>query len=245
MRKFKKLILLLFPLFLSGCTVQYNLKINEDLSIEERIITKVEYGFFDHIEKDPFYARQYIQAMMNDYNPNYVYSWEYLEEEETYGALINRKHNNLEDLINAESIKFFYEGIGIERNSNYITLKTVGTINMGLIYTYAEREPEEDDDYTYIMIPKDTYFSITVPFKVTVHNADKIDKETNTYYWLITEKTTNKNIELTFDQNKKYFSIVGVVKSFPYKMLLFPLIIVIIMIISKKIIEKGKLNNEI
>lgn len=245
MKKMKKLMLFLLPLFLSGCTVQYNLKINEDLSVEENIITKIDYGYFDHMEKNPDFAKQYINTMMKDYNTDYVYSWDYLEEEETYGVKMNRKHQNIEDLAMAESIKFFYEGIGIEKNSNYVTIKTVGKINMGLIYTYAEREPEEDDDYTYIMIPEDTYFSITVPFKVTIHNADKVDKETNTYYWLITKETTNKSIELTFDQNKKYFSILKVVKSFPYKFLLFPLIIVIIVVLGKKIIEKSKLNNEI
>lgn len=244
-KKVKILILFLFPLFLSGCTIQYNLKINEDLSVEENIITKIDYEYFDHMEKNPVYAKKYVDTMMRDYNTNYVYSWNYLEEKETYGVKMYRKHQSIEELTNAESIKFFYEGIGIERNSNYITLKTIGTINMGLIYTYAEREPEEDDDYTYIMRPVDTYFSITVPFQVTAHNADKVNKESNTYYWLITEQTKNKSIEITFNQNKKHFSILKVVKSFPYKFLLFPLIIAIIIVLGKKIVEISRINNEI
>lgn len=245
MKKIKKILLLLFPLFLSGCTIQYNIEIKEDLSFEENIIVKESYGFFNHLEKDVEGARNFIEATIKRNDENFTYNWNYLEEEKTYGVDMYKKYPTLEELEELKTIKFMYDGVEIERNNNYITLKTTGDINMALMYTYATREPHPDDDYTYIMKPIDTYFSVTIPFKVTNHNADKVNKETNTYYWLVSEKTTTKPIEITFDQNKKHFSIIATVKRFPFKILLFPIIAVIIYLLGRKVIEINKLNNEI
>ena len=82
MKKLKKILLLFFPLFLSGCTVQYNLEIKEDLSIEENIITKIDYGYFDHMERNPALAKNYVDNVIEYYNKDYAYSWNYLEEED-------------------------------------------------------------------------------------------------------------------------------------------------------------------
>lgn len=245
----KKVLLLLFPLFLSGCTVQYNLKINEDLSADEEFIAKVDYGYFDHLEKDTNYAKQYCKELINDYNSDYAYNWDYVEEEEEYGVKMYRHHPMLEDVNTAPTVLGFYDGISISEDGNFLTLKTVGTLRTQMINTKAEQIPSEEMEYSYIKIPRDTYFSITVPFQVVSHNADRVDSIHNTYYWDIYEDTTEKPIEITFDLNNKHFSFIGsalkVGKSLNYKWLLFLLIIVIILVLGKKISDKNKLNNEI
>ena len=195
----KKLILFLIPFLITGCTINYELDINDDLSVTENIKVLEDASYFNREASADDTYKKIVDIGMNE---NGYLRYDYIKENNLYGGKAIRNYKSLEDFVNeAESYKKLFSGLDLSINENIVTLKSVGEFNVQEVSFNSEEFPD-------VRIPEDVYFSIKVPFKVISHNADRVDNNYNIYYWDIRESTTkDKNIEITFDTKQKHTSI--------------------------------------
>lgn len=202
----KKLILLLIVLFVSGCSIQYDMTIEEDLSIGEKVLlTEDKSKFLSVITKSDFFDK-------NDTNSNIYYFLDSfidsIVENDDYLLFLERKDMKLYDSENTMHLEYnkFYknfseyqysevlynlvEGFEIKEDKNKkYTLK----IN-GIFYNYIDEYLNHDN----ISFKNDEiYFNINVPFKVINSNADI--KENGKYTWIINRDNKDREINLSFD----------------------------------------------
>ena len=233
----KKLIFLLIPFILTGCTVNYELEINEDLSLKEEITILTDESYFNKEGEEQRY--QYIVDLgMKEEGYN---NYNYLKKDGLYGGVATKTYLSLNDFKeNANSLKEMYDDIEIEYNDNIITINTVGKFNVNKIVAISDQEGLDQS------IPEDVYFSVKLPFKVLEHNADKIDTENNIYYWIIDNTTTeNKSMMMQFDASKKHFNVIKELKEFDYTIPVIIVIIIFVMFFINNAIKKNENNNRI
>ena len=85
------------------------------------------------------------------------------------------------------------------------------------------------------------YISISLPYVVTDNNADRYKASTNTYTWVIDEKTENKEIKITFDKTRIYIFNIGLYISIGIVVLLIIIGIFIILKMRRKNIKMNRL----
>lgn len=174
----KNILLLTLLIFLTGCTVNYNLKFNKD-TIEEKISINVENEQEKentrYFENKDFYAiidakneAQYKKE--KDKNNNYNFSYEY----------------SLKEFKNSRFTSC-YDAYTLTDDNGIISLNTSKKFKC-LTYDYNN-------------IDKLT-ISITTEYKVVDNNADEVDG--NTYRWNINKNNSdNKPIKFSYNINKK------------------------------------------
>ena len=108
----KKILLILFSVFIiTGCTAHYELKINDDLSIEETIIG---------LESDEFYNNyfnsskervvDFVMATQMDYLKENKYDIKNITKDLMYGSKVTKKYANLDEFqSNSIAYKQFYQ----------------------------------------------------------------------------------------------------------------------------------------
>lgn len=231
----KKILILLIPFFLTGCaSVSYNIDIEKNLNITEEVFISATDEYFNNFYKNypltivkEWYQSDRILNILNENN----YEHKIITENVAYpGVLVKRKYNSLTDYSNNTIFKSqSFENIYTIQNENLITIKATDFL------PYIEDESDSRYAISNLSI------NIKLPYVVVNHNADKYNKETNTYTWIINEKTKEKEIELTFDKNKVYvYNLVMYIS-----IIILSLIVIAIIIIIKKYIKKNKINNQI
>jgi len=174
----KNILLITMLIFLTGCSVNYNLKFNKD-TIEENITINVENDQekqnTKYFENRDFYAiidakteSQYKKE--KDKNSNYNFSYEY----------------SLKDFKNSRFTSC-YDAYTLTDNDGIISLNTSKKFKC-LTYDY-----NNIDNLT---------INITTDYKVVETNADEV--EGNTYKWNINKNNSeNKPIKFSYNVNKK------------------------------------------
>lgn len=190
MNKYKIIIAVFLAFFITGCTTNYNIIINPDLSIKDESIGEVDASFFENstLSHDDT-MRNIIRQNIEDINDlNYTY------EVKNNGNILvlTGETISIEDYINKKKRVYqqWFRKIENTQTGNVIQLKG------SEFYPYNEQDP-------YKVIIQHLYINITVPFKVIEHNADMVDKKKNVYTWEINKSTMNKEISLSFDTSKR------------------------------------------
>ena len=166
-------------LILTGCSVKYNIVINEDLTInEEARLTATK--------------KNVIKSFLNQYKDildQNKYNYELVEQEIPY-VKVYKKYNDINSYIN-ESILFndYFDEIKYTSDGNHKKIETIG---------FNENNSYDPNRFDV----KELTISITCPFKVSNHNAKRVDKKTNTYYYEL--NSDNSKILLEFNSGKKY-----------------------------------------
>lgn len=185
----KKWFLVLFIVFLCfGCKARYELKINDDLSIDEKITG---------LEDDNFYSKYYRSTKSRVVNFVIATQQEYLDglnfkvvefsENKLYGAYAKKNYSNIDDyLANSIAYQQYYEKMNIKNEDGIIEISTDNKLN------------RNTQDFRRYVVDEGT-ISITVPFKVLENNADRHSK--NTYVWDV-DSGSGKNIFIKFDSKK-------------------------------------------
>lgn len=216
----KKIILILLILVVSGCSTQYNLKIDgkkfkEDINI---IINKSEIPApspIDGVETDdpitPFLTGDTTVFFQND---DIIYN-KIVEEFDNYYNINMSYQYNGNEFKNSNSLQLCFENIDFSESKNY-------KINLSGTF--------------YCMYSDSVSINIESKNRVINNNADSVNG--NVYTWNITqENKDNVNIQFEVTKHNTYFEIMfyaGLVVVF-----------VGIVIFIKKIVEKNKKNNEI
>lgn len=209
----KKILVILVVLLLTGCKVEYNLVIDENLKVKEEInMTGTDSFFADY----PLTSKINVLKMMLDTGNRKEmlisngYHYDVVEDNTPY-IKVTKNYDSLDDYVDKTLfISQYFEKLDVINNNGIVTVKSEGFMPI-----------EEDDSERYFI----EYFTlkIQVPYKVTDSNAYKVDEKTNTYFWYITNTDESSSIVLTFDSSTKYN---------PYLKLILEVIVLIILVIS-------------
>lgn len=190
----KKIILIFICLFCIGCEARYELKINEDLSVNESITGLETEEFYSNYPKS---TKERVISFMSETKDEYLneigYSKDIVTEGNLTGALFSKRFGSLKEYFTqSQAYKQFYDGWDYSINDGIVIIE----LNNQLLRN-------EDSIERYVIDNCDV--SITLPFKVRRSNADSVNKKTNTYTWNLNDKES-KDIYIKFDtkQEAKY-----------------------------------------
>lgn len=226
-RKIVIFALMFLSLFLSGCTVEYKIKVNKDLSVEESINAYGDNSFFENY---PLSSKgtviDFIMSPHKDYLNENEYEYSNYTNNKFGGSNINGKFSSINNyLTNSKFYKQFYETL------NYNVSGSIHEItNNSQFLVYNENDPER------FMVENAT-ITLELPYKVISNNADHVDKIRGIYKWDIEKDTVDKDISISFDDsitNINYYNYIDEVIIF---------IILLIIMIFLFIFTKNKKNN--
>lgn len=224
----KNFLILLITILCFGCTANYKLKINEDLTVEE-IITG--------LENDEFYNRYYnstkshvvsfVMATKEDYLKEQNYNIKQISQENLYGATVSKTYSSVEDYYDNSNVYLqFYSSWNIDNQNDIITI------------SLKDKLPKNGNSLDRYMIDNGTV-SITLPFNVIENNADKYDKKSNTYTWNV-NSSDDKDILIKFDSKK----LISSQYNFIYPIIVIFIVLVILFLILV-FIKKYKHRNKL
>ena len=93
----KKLILFLIPFLITGCTINYELDINDDLSVTENIKVLEDASYFNREASADDTYKKIVDIGMSE---NGYLRYDYIKENNLYGGKTIRKYKSLEDFVN-------------------------------------------------------------------------------------------------------------------------------------------------
>lgn len=232
MNKMKKVLLLIGVLFLSGCSVKYNLKINNDLTINESVIAKEnknELKTRTGLDENESINRLYSLFKRDGLNTKISSKI----DNDDVTSTIRGSHNSIEEYAK-NFTSDLYKEVNVERDGDIVTL----TINQTTPLVSTGRQ---------ILVYDEVDINIEVPFKVIEHNADSVKK--NVYTWNLVRDKETKNIMIKYEENtvKDSFKLSFGNNSFnvKYSFIAVGVIILIGLIIALIVFINNKKNNRV
>ena len=194
----KKYTIFLFIsiLFFTGCTVDYNIYIKSDHTLDENIqisdsISNLEqtgYTIDDIVSSK-------IQSYSEDINEN-NYSLKQEKNNDTVTVSLISKNKTMDKFIKMPYFEKMFNGADINDDDNSFSFKTNGLYNQsGLFYDLSGVVDEGFVDKINI--------NIKFEDKVLDNNADIYDEKNNTYTWIINSETEEKSIYFMLKQSNK------------------------------------------
>ncbi len=232
MKRIKKILLLFIIILLSGCSVEYDLTINEDSSVNEKVVAKeVTNRMNSNTGVSGEQAINYLYEMFDREGLNTKLSS--TTQGSTTIATVTGNHSTFDDYINNFTSDVFEEA-KVERDGNLTTLifdqsaYISSTSTRGLIY----------DDIT---------INIKLPYKVIDHNADSY--KNNIYTWEIKKDEDLRQIKIKYDESdlrsSKEFKFGNIEFNVKYSFMVVGIIILIAAAIAAFVYYKNKRNNKI
>lgn len=185
-RKIIKILGLFLIILLTGCSGNYNININEDMSIDEELYLTIE-------NKDGIYQKtldifQKNNISRDDYNVT-------IKEDEieiTYKDNFDTIENYL---LESKVYHQMFDNIEFNKTGDYIDLYV--DENISIKNDVTEFNGSNLIDFDMIQL------NINNPFKVNFSNADIINE--NTYTWTITKNDIHKKLQMQFKPKLNMF----------------------------------------
>lgn len=205
MEKFIKIIIIssLILLF-TGCSGNYNLTINEDLSVEEELDISISND------------NNLYEKTLNIFETNNIDNDKYNVAKVDDKIRINYKDkfSSIEDyILNSKLYNQLFDNIKYNKNGDMISLSTKENLRLKNSNNILNGTNLNDLDVIQV--------NITNPFKVTNTNSDINDEKT--YTWSIKNSDVEKEISMNFNT---------VLNAFPYRAVIVGSMIFIIVIVS-------------
>lgn len=186
----KKIIFLLIMIvFFSGCGVNYELYYKSENEIIENVSFKIENRFINMYNTS---SLKYLINNLNSYKDFYgISNYQYnLEEEEIYTHYnLNKKHSNIESVINNKLINNYFKNVNYyEVGENYV-IELSGYLDYGS--DVDDFRPNEDEESFLLNI------AVKSNYKVK-SNADKSNNFTGVYEWTFDPSDEDKTLKITF-----------------------------------------------
>jgi|LSQX01.3.fsa_nt_gb hypothetical protein len=232
MRRLKLILVPIFLLIVSGCDVNYNLKIDKDMKIIEEIVAFEDKQYND-LAHDFLLDRISVTYYDKYSGYNNMYDFDYAEEGTMIGNKLTKKHLSIEDFKNNSAV--FND---LLQNYSISTTNDIVSINASI-----NDDIYDPNSLAHIIIPTNVNIKIDLPFKVINANADI--KKGNTYIWNINKDNRSKELILSFDKNHLSNHIYILNIGISYVILLVAGIIsifsVIVLVVWKKIKSVNKI----
>lgn len=186
--RFKKIIILfILTLVLSGCTIYYNINIDESLNINEEIKFKYDNLNFEG-ENAPINRENFDKLLNNIKKDAYDNKYNFIDESE--GSNIKytlKKSSSFSNFSDPVFLEGKYEKFKTNCNDKFCSISA----------SVVENSTIGEGDLIYLNI------GITVPYEVISHNAHDVDEDKNTYYWNYSAIGDQDNIEIVFRKSGK------------------------------------------
>lgn len=207
----KKIVFLILSLFLiTGCSVKYNLVINEDLTIlEEAKLTGTSDFFANYYKTTKKNVLKSLLEVYQDTLREKGYTYKLVEDSIPY-VDVSKNYSDI-NTFTQNSILFndYFDEVKYTENGSIKKLETIG---------FNENNPDNPERFNI----KNLEITIKCPYKVKNHNAKKVDEKTNTFYYELSEDSEYK-ILLEFDSSRKFN---------PYEKTIIMVLICLIIIIA-------------
>ena len=224
MKKFKLLLLPIMILFLTGCTVDYNVIVtSKHQVIEDITISKL----IETINEEGYTAQETKQAMDNSYKSyfkknNFDYKFDITKK--ALEVNLKRKSNNFNKIRRLTYFQSLFNDADIENKNGIYSFKTNG-----------DYMPEDlfFDSSNISDVEGVTRVNLNVQFHNVVleSNADSYNKETNTYTWILTGDLKEKSIEFKLSNKKRYDIIVKYIwKNYSIRIIIFTVLFLLALI---------------
>ena len=186
----KRFLFLLTLILITGCSVKYDVLIDEDLKVYETA---------EIIGGENLYKQYYKTSKVNvlkelllgyeDVLKDNSYSYELKETDNPY-VILNKEYNNLSSYLNdSQLFNDYFDKINYNKSDNIIKIETEGF------------NPNEEDNPDRFYV-ENIDISITSKYEVINSNASKVDENTNTYHFVMDKETEDFKIMLEIDTSK-------------------------------------------
>ena len=188
----KKIIIIMISLlFLTACSVKYDLTINEDLSIIEEASLTGTQDFFANYYKTT--KKNVVKSFLEQYQDilkEKGYQYEFVDDDIPF-VNVKKTYDNISNYTKG-SLLFndYFDEVKYTEDGNLKRIETIG---------FNDNNPEDPNRFDI----KKLSISITCPYKVKNHNAKRVDDKTNTYYYEL-DNSSDYKILLEFDVSKKF-----------------------------------------
>lgn len=209
--KFKRFMSLILILLFSGCSVDYNVDFNENLSVSEKVNIMIP-------DSDENYSRAVDLFELNnipkeDYKVTRVF--------DEIKIVYTKKYKSIEDyILNSKVYKQSSSKILLNKNDTTTTLST--NIN------FSDNNISTNKDNNF----KIDYLKLSVNSKLPVVSSTADKKEKNKYVWEYNKDSKEKNIKLEFKNQPSFMTYKSVAVIF--------LIVISSIIIAKIILSRLK-----
>ena len=230
--KYLKKILFVFIIFiLSGCSVEYNLYVNEDKTVSEKVIAEEKTNKLESLTRTKGdQAITYIYNMYKREGEDINLSNQ--SSKDTTKVLATAYHNNIEEYAS----KF----------TSDVIKKADVTKSDGVVTLLLNQSQKLNNDESYSLIYDNIKVNINIPFKVIEHNADTVTG--NTYTWNISRNSDLKNIKISYDEekikNKTSIKINNKTFNINYGIIAGSVIIVLVLLIILFVYVNNKKHNK-
>lgn len=196
-----KFLIILLCLMLTGCRIDYNLKITDKNKFVEKTDIMAYFPNGNSISNEPGEegydiaevlrsdAREYLNTLSySGYNLINIESTNYkgVRVSRTFDGAVSYNYNML--------VKNLYDEFSVDLSDDIVTISAKG----------LNREKVESRYEMMGMVLDNSSINIELPYKVLENNADEIDKNKNIYTWNIDKNTTEKDILLKYDSSNVY-----------------------------------------
>lgn len=188
----KNIFLLLILFLLTGCTCNYNVSVNKDLTIDEEVTiygtSKLYSAYYKTNKVDVL--KENLDHYLGDLEEN---NYEYLlyEEDNPY-IVIKKKYQNMEEYLN--NSKFFndyFDEISYNKDGTLVKVETVGF------------NPNEEDNPDRFYVD-DALIKVKLGYEVVDTNMELIDEQKNIYSYHFKEDDKDFKILINYDLSKKF-----------------------------------------
>lgn len=195
-RKTMKILILFLTIFLTGCSGNYNININKDMSIDEELYLTLE-------NREGIYEKTLNIFQKNNISrDNYNVTIKEDEIEITYKDSFDTIENYL---LESKVYHQMFDNIEFNKTGDYIDLYVDENINIKNDITELNGSNLIDFDVLQL--------NINNPFEVNFSNADIVNE--NTYTWTMTKNDMHKKLQMQFKPKLNVFPyrevIVGIV----------------------------------
>ena len=186
MKKLKTFIFLCLVLLLSGCSVEYDLTLNDDFTVSEKVVATEKTKRMEALTKQK--GKQAVNYLYDMFKRNSedITLTSREDDYNTYATVIT-SHEDINDYASKFSSDVF-DNVNVTKDGNIITFS-------------AEQKELLSSDTNYSLLYDDITVNITIPFEVTSNNADKVNG--NTYTWNIKKDSDYKTIEFSYKEGNK------------------------------------------
>ncbi len=189
MKKIKYILLILILFLFTGCSGNYNLKFNKDLSVDEELNILID-NYEDTYEK----THQLFEK--GNIDPD---KYEIMIEKNKVKIVYKESYQSFEEYyLNSNLYKVLFKNIEYNKDNKGMTINTESNFKLN------------DKDVQNLVNSYDIdnlKINIITDFNVNKNNADEI--KDNTYTWILKSSDTYKNINIGYDyKNEKSSSII-------------------------------------
>lgn len=202
----KKLMLILSIFFITGCSVNYDLLIQANGKVDEKIKLTIPNEEIIVTDKN---IKKTVKNEINTYLKfdNYrAYEFKPQYYRNSTDVLISRSYENLEQYKNSVFLKNLFDQLYVFPIKKDTVIQTGG--NYHYSYLYGGGENANNSKISSATL------TIILEHDVVESNADKVDKNNNTFTWYLDKNNKTKEIYIRFSDKLRYDIII---KNFIFK----------------------------